>query len=111
MLGCSQSPRNVTTANLLKRKLVKNVVEPQKFDQELRVSYKPTRFSWWVVDVCPLDDEELSGRISCAHYDINPRTKKMALWYRMTVAAYKKLCKTRDVAENKDAHWDGIFVK
>jgi hypothetical protein len=46
-LGCSQSPHDVTTANLW---LVKNVVEPQKFDQELRVSYKPTRFSGWVVD-------------------------------------------------------------
>lgn len=62
--------------------------------------------------VCPLNEEELSGRgISRAYYNINPRTKKIALWYRMTVAAYKKLCKTRDVAENKDAHWDGIFVK
>ena len=30
--------------------MVKNVVELQKFDQELRVSYKPTRFSGWVVD-------------------------------------------------------------
>lgn len=47
MLGCSQSPRDVTTANL---RLVKNVVEFQKLDQELRVSYKPTRFSGWVVD-------------------------------------------------------------
>ena len=48
MLGCSQSPLDVTTANL---RLVKNVVELQKFDQELRVSYKPTRFSGWVVDI------------------------------------------------------------
>ena len=50
MLGCRQSPRDVTTANLLKRKLVKNVVGLQKFDQELRVSYKPTAFRRWVVD-------------------------------------------------------------
>ena len=50
MLGCSQSSRDVTTANLLKRKLVKNVVGLQKFDQELRVSYKPTAFRRWVVD-------------------------------------------------------------
>ena len=57
LMGCSQSPLDVTTANLLKRKLVKNVVEPQKFDQELRVSYKPTAFRRWVVDeflVCPM---------------------------------------------------------
>ena len=47
LMGCSQSPRDVTTANL---RLVKNVVEFQKLDQELRVSYKPTRFSGWVVD-------------------------------------------------------------
>ena len=40
--------------------LVKNVVEPQKFDQELRVSYKPTAFRRWVVDFMmeetPLED-------------------------------------------------------
>ena len=47
LMGCSQSPHDVTTANL---RLVKNVVEPQKFDQELRVSYKPTAFRRWVVD-------------------------------------------------------------
>ena len=47
LMGCSQSPRDVTTANL---RLVKNVVGLQKSDQELRVSYKPTRFSGWVVD-------------------------------------------------------------
>ena len=51
MLGCSQSPHDVTTANLLKRKLVKNVVGLQKSDQELRVSYKPTAFRRWVVDI------------------------------------------------------------
>ena len=51
MLGCSQSPRDVTTANLLKRKLVKNIVGLQKSDQELRVSYKPTAFRRWVVDI------------------------------------------------------------
>ena len=54
MLGCSQSPRDVTTANLLKRKLVKNVVGLQKSDQELRVSYKPTAFRRWVVDLVVL---------------------------------------------------------
>ena len=47
LMGCRQSPRDVTTASL---RLVKNVVEPQKFDQELRVSYKPTAFRRWVVD-------------------------------------------------------------
>ena len=51
MLGCSQSPRDVTTANLLKRELVKNIVGLQKSDQELRVSYKPTAFRRWVVDI------------------------------------------------------------
>ena len=51
MLGCSQSSHDVTTANLLKRKLVKNVVGLQKSDQELRVSYKPTAFRRWVVDI------------------------------------------------------------
>ena len=48
LMGCSQSPLDVTTANLW---LVKNVVEFQKLDQELWVSYKPTTFSGWVVDV------------------------------------------------------------
>ena len=47
MLGCSQSPHDVTTADL---RLVKNVVELQEFDQELRVSYKLTIFRRWVVD-------------------------------------------------------------
>ena len=46
--GCSQSPHDVTTANL---RLVKNVVGLQKSDQELRVSYKPTAFRRWVVDM------------------------------------------------------------
>ena len=31
--------------------LVKNVVGLQKSDQELRVSYKPTAFRRWVVDM------------------------------------------------------------
>lgn len=48
LMGCSQSPHDVTTADL---RLVKNVVELQKFAQELRVSYKPTAFRRWVVDV------------------------------------------------------------
>ena len=48
LMGRSQSPRDVTTANL---RLVKNVVEPQKFAQELRVSYKPTAFRRLVVDI------------------------------------------------------------
>ena len=47
LMGCSQSPHDVTTANLW---LVKNVVELQNLDQELRVSYKPTAFRRWVVD-------------------------------------------------------------
>ena len=47
LMGCSQSPRDVTTTNLW---LAKNVVGLQKFDQELRVSYKPTAFRRWVVD-------------------------------------------------------------
>ena len=50
MLGCSQLPHDVTTAYFLKGKLVKNVVGPQKSDQELRVSYKPTAFRRRVVD-------------------------------------------------------------
>ena len=61
MLGCRQSPRDVTTANLLKRKLVKNVVGLQKFDQELRVSYKPTAFRRWVVDDSQVIPEEKTG--------------------------------------------------
>ena len=47
LMGCSQSPHDVTTASL---RLVKNVVGLQKSDQELRVSYKPTAFRRWVVD-------------------------------------------------------------
>ena len=47
LMGCGQSPHDVTTTNL---RLVKNVVEPQKFDKELRVSYKPTAFRRWLVD-------------------------------------------------------------
>lgn len=47
MLGCSQSPLDVTTAS---QRMVKNVVGLQKSDQELRVSYKPTAFRRWVVD-------------------------------------------------------------
>ena len=54
MLGCGQSPHDVTTAI---QRLVKNVVELQKFDQELRVSYKPTAFRRWVVDVVRLKQE------------------------------------------------------
>ena len=50
MLGCSQSPSDVTTAHFRKRRLVKNVVEFQRLDQELRVRYKPTVFRQWVVD-------------------------------------------------------------
>ena len=46
--GVQSIPRDVTTANL---RLVKNVVGLQKFDQELRVSYKPTAFRRWVVDM------------------------------------------------------------
>ena len=46
MLGCSQSPHDVTTA-LLKRRVKK--VEDLKV-VILLVSYKPTRFSGWVVD-------------------------------------------------------------
>ena len=45
--GAVNHPHDVTTANLW---LVKNVVGLQKFDQELRVSYKPTAFRRWVVD-------------------------------------------------------------
>ena len=52
LMGCSQSPRDVTTANLW---LVKNVVEPQKFAKELRVSYKPTAFRRWVVHEVEMD--------------------------------------------------------
>lgn len=63
MLGCSQSPRDVTTAAFLKMKLVKNVVGLQKFAQELRVSYKPTDFRRWVVDeVCVTNRGKLRRR-------------------------------------------------
>ena len=37
-------------SQLSEKKIGKNMVELQKFDQELRASYKPATFSGWVVD-------------------------------------------------------------
>ena len=76
MLGCSQSPRDVTTANFLKRKLVKNVVELQKSDQELRVSYKPTAFRRWVVDCNSCNGETANG-IETWYYKTGSKQSKM----------------------------------
>lgn len=62
--------------------------------------------------VCSLKGEELSGRgIKVAIMERNPLTNEYVRGYSLTPSAYKKLCETHNVAENKDAHWDGMIVR
>lgn len=62
--------------------------------------------------ICSLKGEELSGRgIKVALMERNPLTNEYVRGYSLTPSAYKKLCETHNVAENKDAHWDGMIVR
>lgn len=61
--------------------------------------------------ICPLKWATLSGRGVKTVSVVDPRTGEWVKGYSISPTFYKKLCDYFVIAENKDAHWDGMIVR
>ncbi len=61
--------------------------------------------------ICPLKGITLIGRGVKNISVVDPRTGEWVNGYSVTPTFYKKMCNHYAVAENKDAHWDGMIVR
>ena len=61
--------------------------------------------------ICPLKGTTLSGRGVKETEVFDPRSGKPVKGYSISQNFYNKLLCFYHIAENKDAHWDGMIVR